>query len=188
MPHSLRGVSRIYVPITSEQSPRSLTDASLRWTTATISGSSCPRQLPAPKRAMRCCLMTTSIGGVNPARGDESPPRAGESGDRTGVGATGFLVRFDQGFSSPPHIHNALIAWSSGEGHDDPDAASLWLSADPSGCNLPERSISPPRARSSILPISRSTAAYLEPGSEALTTANVRSCGAVELRLAGRGR
>lgn len=43
---------------------------------------------------------------LNPARGDASPRAATLWGDRDGSGPTGFLVRFADGFSSPPHIHN----------------------------------------------------------------------------------
>lgn len=43
---------------------------------------------------------------LNPARGDASPQAATLWGNRNGKPATGFLVRFVDGFSSPPHIHN----------------------------------------------------------------------------------
>lgn len=43
---------------------------------------------------------------LNPARGDASPRAGTLWGDRKGRGPTGFLVRFKQGFASPPHIHN----------------------------------------------------------------------------------
>ncbi|MEO1279451.1 MAG: DUF4437 domain-containing protein, partial [Planctomycetota bacterium] len=45
-------------------------------------------------------------GALNPARGDAGPRAADLWGDRTLAGATGFLVKFAEGFSSPPHIHN----------------------------------------------------------------------------------
>lgn len=45
-------------------------------------------------------------GYLNPLRGDKSPGAANLWGDRTTDTATGMLVRFKQGFSSPPHIHN----------------------------------------------------------------------------------
>lgn len=67
---------------------------------------------------------------LNPARGDASPRAATLWGDRTGPGPSGFLVRFVDGFSSPPHIHNvsyrAVVI--DGEVHnDDPGAANLWM-------------------------------------------------------------
>ena len=70
-------------------------------------------------------------GALNAARGDASP-RAGDLwGDRTADTATGFLVRFDEGFSSPPHIHNITYRGLVLDGqvhNDDPDAAKMWLS------------------------------------------------------------
>lgn len=69
-------------------------------------------------------------GALNPARG-AAGPRAGDLwGDRTQSGATGFLVRFAEGFSSPPHIHNVTYRGVVIEGlvhNDDPDAARLWM-------------------------------------------------------------
>ncbi|MEO0774945.1 MAG: DUF4437 domain-containing protein [Bacteroidota bacterium] len=67
---------------------------------------------------------------LNPARGDQSPRAANLWGDRQGTEATGFLVQFVDGFSSPPHLHNvsyrALVL--GGEIHnDDPAAAQLWM-------------------------------------------------------------
>ena len=69
-------------------------------------------------------------GPLNAARGDASP-RAGDLwGDRTGPGATGFLVQFADGFSSPPHIHNVTYRGVVIRGllhNDDPDAEEMWL-------------------------------------------------------------
>lgn len=45
-------------------------------------------------------------GYLNPLRGVLSPGAADLWGDRTTDSATGMLVRFKQGFESPPHIHN----------------------------------------------------------------------------------
>nr|WP_211242461.1 DUF4437 domain-containing protein [Cobetia crustatorum] len=45
-------------------------------------------------------------GYLNPLRGDQSPAAGDLWGDRTKDGASGFLVKFNEGFSSPPHIHN----------------------------------------------------------------------------------
>jgi hypothetical protein len=44
---------------------------------------------------------------LNPARGDKSPQAATLWGDRKGTVSTGFLAKLVDGFSSPPHIHNA---------------------------------------------------------------------------------
>lgn len=67
---------------------------------------------------------------LNPARGKNSPQAANLWGDRTQAGATGFLVQFKKGFSSPPHIHNVTYKGIvlNGEVHnDDPEAASMWM-------------------------------------------------------------
>ena len=67
---------------------------------------------------------------LNPARGDKSPQAANLWGDRTEDGATGFMVKFVNGFSSPPHIHNVTYRGVvlAGEVHnDDPDAADMWM-------------------------------------------------------------
>jgi hypothetical protein len=47
-----------------------------------------------------------SWGYLNPLRGEKSPGAADLWGDRTKDKKTGMLVRFNKGFSSPPHIHN----------------------------------------------------------------------------------
>eukprot|EP00913_Durusdinium_trenchii_P005963 g5575.t1 len=69
-------------------------------------------------------------GPLNPARGDASP-RAGDLwGDRASPGATGFLVRFADGFASPPHIHNVTYRGVVIQGrvhNDDPGAAEMWM-------------------------------------------------------------
>ena len=69
---------------------------------------------------------------LNPARGDNSPQAGTIWGDRKGTVPTGFLAKFKDGFSSPPHIHNvtyrALVI--SGLIHnDDPDAEEMWMPA-----------------------------------------------------------
>lgn len=67
---------------------------------------------------------------LNPARGKNSPQAANLWGDRSQTGATGFLVQFKKGFSSPPHIHNVTYKGIvlNGEVHnDDPKAASMWM-------------------------------------------------------------
>ncbi|NNE10403.1 MAG: DUF4437 domain-containing protein [Gemmatimonadetes bacterium] len=69
---------------------------------------------------------------LNPARGDASPQAGTLWGDRNGTVATGFLVKFVDGFSSPPHIHNVSYRGIviSGQIHnDDPNAAAMWMPA-----------------------------------------------------------
>jgi len=69
-------------------------------------------------------------GYLNPLRGDKSPAAADLWGDRTQNTATGMLVRFSKGFSSPPHIHNITYRGVVIEGqmhNDDPSAETLWM-------------------------------------------------------------
>ena len=69
---------------------------------------------------------------LNPARGDKSPQAGTLWGDRKGTVPTGFLARFVDGFSSPPHIHNATyraVVISGRIHNDDPDAADMWMPA-----------------------------------------------------------
>lgn len=71
-------------------------------------------------------------GALNPARGDNSPRAGNLWGDRTGSGASGFLVQFVDGFSSPPHIHNITYRGVVINGlvhNDDPEAENMWLPA-----------------------------------------------------------
>lgn len=70
---------------------------------------------------------------LNPARGDKSPQAGTLWGDRKGEKPTGFLAKFIDGFSSPPHIHNATYRAVVIEGlihNDDPSAEKMWM---PSG-------------------------------------------------------
>ncbi len=67
---------------------------------------------------------------LNPARGVASPQAGTLWGDIREDVPSGILLRFAEGFSSPPHIHNityrAVVI--SGEVHnDDPDAANMWM-------------------------------------------------------------
>ena len=67
---------------------------------------------------------------LNPARGDRSPKAATLWGDRNGTVATGFLVKFVDGFSSPPHIHNVSyrgVVISGLIHNDDPNADKMWM-------------------------------------------------------------
>ncbi|MEO1718413.1 MAG: DUF4437 domain-containing protein [Planctomycetota bacterium] len=67
---------------------------------------------------------------LNPARGDAGPRAADLWGDRSTASATGFLVRFADGFSSPPHIHNVTYRGVVIDGlihNDDPGAEPMWM-------------------------------------------------------------
>jgi len=69
---------------------------------------------------------------LNPLRGEASPKAADLWGDRTLDTATGMLVKFKKGFSSPPHIHNITYRGVVIEGlmhNDDPTAKEMWLTA-----------------------------------------------------------
>lgn len=67
---------------------------------------------------------------LNPLRGDKSPQAGTIWGDRNGTEATGFLAKFVDGFSSPPHIHNVTYRAVVIEGlihNDDPKAEKMWM-------------------------------------------------------------
>ncbi|MFW2372620.1 MAG: DUF4437 domain-containing protein [Gammaproteobacteria bacterium] len=69
---------------------------------------------------------------LNPARGDKSPKAGTLWGNRKSAVPTGFLVKFEDGFSSPPHIHNITyraVVISGLIHNDDPDAADMWMPA-----------------------------------------------------------
>lgn len=69
---------------------------------------------------------------LNPARGEKSPKAGTLWGDRMAEVPTGFLAKFVDGFSSPPHIHNATyraVVISGNIHNDDPDAAHMWMPA-----------------------------------------------------------
>lgn len=75
----------------------------------------------------------TEWGLLNPLRGDASPKAVDLWGSRTQNTATGMLVKFEKGFSSPPHIHNISYRGIVIKGlmhNDDPTAEVSWL---PSG-------------------------------------------------------
>lgn len=67
---------------------------------------------------------------LNPARGDKSPQAGTLWGNRKGSPETGFLAKFVDGFSSPPHIHNVSYRAIVIKGlvhNDDPKAATMWM-------------------------------------------------------------
>lgn len=69
---------------------------------------------------------------LNPARGDQSPQAGTIWGDRNGTEATGFLAKFVDGFSSPPHIHNVTyraVVIKGSVHNDDPKASTMWMNS-----------------------------------------------------------
>ena len=69
---------------------------------------------------------------LNPARGDASPQAATLWGNRGESVKTGFLVKFRDGFSSPPHTHNVSYRGVviSGEVHNaHPDSEKMYMPA-----------------------------------------------------------
>jgi len=89
-------------------------------------------QSPNAAAADHTVIATDKInwGLLNPLRGDASPRAADLWGDRTKDMATGMLVKFKKGFSSPPHIHNISYRGVVIEGlmhNDDPSAEKMWL-------------------------------------------------------------
>ncbi|MEL6529588.1 MAG: DUF4437 domain-containing protein [Pseudomonadota bacterium] len=67
---------------------------------------------------------------LNPARGDAAPQAGTLWGDIREDVPSGVLLRFADGFSSPPHIHNITyraVVIDGGLHNDDPDAAKMWM-------------------------------------------------------------
>ncbi|MEM6886248.1 MAG: DUF4437 domain-containing protein, partial [Verrucomicrobiota bacterium] len=67
---------------------------------------------------------------LNPTRGHESPQAGTLWGDRKAEVPTGFLAKFVDGFSSPPHIHNVTyraVVIHGNIHNDDPAAAKMWM-------------------------------------------------------------
>ncbi|MEM7550934.1 MAG: DUF4437 domain-containing protein [Bacteroidota bacterium] len=67
---------------------------------------------------------------LNPARGDQSPQAGTLWGDRKRGVSTGFLAKFIDGFSSPPHVHNVTYRAVVMKGfihNDDPKASAMWM-------------------------------------------------------------
>lgn len=67
---------------------------------------------------------------LNPARGEQSPQAGTIWGDRNAQVPTGFLAKFKEGFSSPPHIHNETyraVVIKGSIHNDDPEAANMWM-------------------------------------------------------------
>ncbi|MCF4102200.1 DUF4437 domain-containing protein [Gillisia sp. M10.2A] len=67
---------------------------------------------------------------LNPVRGDDSPQAGTIRGNRNGTKPTGFLAKFADGFSSPPHIHNVTyraVVIKGSIHNDDPNASTMWM-------------------------------------------------------------
>ena len=67
---------------------------------------------------------------LNPARGDASPQAGVLWGDIRQDLSTGTLVKFADGFSSPPHIHNITyrgVVIRGAVHNDDPNADKMWM-------------------------------------------------------------
>lgn len=67
---------------------------------------------------------------LNPLRGDASPKAGTLWGDIREDTASGALIEFAEGFSSPPHIHNITyrgVVISGAVHNDDPNAEDLWM-------------------------------------------------------------
>lgn len=87
------------------------------------------KEIPTPTNTV---LLSSEIvwEKLNPARGDQSPQAGTIWGDRKGALATGFLAKFVDGFSSPPHIHNVTYRAVVIKGlvhNDDPKAEKMWM-------------------------------------------------------------
>ncbi|WP_299472698.1 DUF4437 domain-containing protein [uncultured Roseibium sp.] len=67
---------------------------------------------------------------LNPARGDAGPQAGVLWGDIREDVPTGAIIRFQPGFSSPPHIHNITyraVVISGAVHNDDPSAELMWM-------------------------------------------------------------
>lgn len=67
---------------------------------------------------------------MNPARGDKSPLAGTIWGNRKAEVPTGYIGKFVDGFSSPPHIHNVTYRAIVMKGlihNDDPQAENMWM-------------------------------------------------------------
>ncbi|MEM8561596.1 MAG: DUF4437 domain-containing protein [Pseudomonadota bacterium] len=67
---------------------------------------------------------------LNPARGDQSPQAGVLWGGLATRQPTGFLAKFVDGFSSPPHAHNVTyraVVISGLIHNDDPGASPMWM-------------------------------------------------------------
>lgn len=91
-----------------------------------------PKPAVEPAGPISEVVATSDIkwGPLNPARGDKGPKAGTLWGDRTGSGPSGFLVKFVDRFSSPPHIHNITyraVVISGLIYNGDPNAKEVWM-------------------------------------------------------------
>jgi len=87
---------------------------------------------PSPSSVRVVLASEIEWGALNPLRGDKSPRAGTLWGTRTRPSPSGFLVKFVDGFSSPPHIHPVTYRGMviSGLVHNDvPSADEVWLPA-----------------------------------------------------------
>ncbi len=100
---------------------------------AALAASDGTAQEPAAEPSSKVVLMSeVKWERLNPARGDKSPKAGTLWGGRKSSVPTGFLVKFVDGFSSPPHVHNVSyrgVVISGLIHNDDPDAADMWMPA-----------------------------------------------------------
>jgi len=67
---------------------------------------------------------------LNPARGDAAPQAGMLWGDLREDVPTGMILKFADGFASPPHIHNITyrgVVINGALHNDDPEAANMWM-------------------------------------------------------------
>ena len=67
---------------------------------------------------------------LNPVRKDKAPMAGNLWGDRTKEGSTGYLLKPNEGFQSPPHIHNVsyrAVVINGFLHNDDPAAEFMWM-------------------------------------------------------------
>lgn len=90
-------------------------------------------QKSTPQQTHKVVLLDeVEWGQLNPARGDQSPSTGTLWGDRIESGPSGFLLKFVDGFKSPPHIHNVSyrgVVISGLIHNDDPNADDMWMPA-----------------------------------------------------------
>jgi hypothetical protein len=86
----------------------------------------------APAKAVPEIVVNTNLDFIplNPARGDAAPQAGVLWGDIRADVPSGVLLKFADGFTSPPHIHNITYRAVVIEGavhNDDPTAENMWM-------------------------------------------------------------
>lgn len=100
--------------------------------TTALTSAQTPTTDPAKSKNEVVTADQVEWGWLNPLRGDKSPAAGKLWGDRTKNEPAGFLVKFNKGFSSPPHIHNITYRGVVIKGllhNDDEKAEKQWLPA-----------------------------------------------------------